>query len=129
MPSTALVLNLAELSLFDGTQTKKCPSIINLILTFKSTIDQIKFKHLQSLQLRLFVIFIDLQENNENLEMVTKTIQDMADATPNPQALQFIISNDEDILQMHSALLLLEDRSSIQITSISNKMLVFMGRK
>ena len=54
------MLNLAELSLFDGSQTKKCPSIINLILTFKSTIDQIKFKHLQSLQLRLFVIFIDL---------------------------------------------------------------------
>lgn len=123
------MLNLAELSLFDGTQTKKCPSIINLILTFKSTIDQIKFKHLQSLQLRLFVIFIDLQENNENLEMVTKTIQDMADATPNPQALQFIISNDEDILQMHSALFLPEDHSSIQITSISNKMVVFMGRK
>jgi hypothetical protein len=60
--------------------------------------------------------------------MVTKTIQDMAEATPNPQALQFIISNDEDILQMHSALLLPEDRSSIQITSISNKMVVFMGR-
>jgi hypothetical protein len=97
-------------------------------LTFKSTIDQIKFKHLQSVELKLLVIFIDLKENNENLEMVTKTIQDMAEATPNPQALQFIISNDQDILEMHSALLLPADRSSIQITSIGSKIVIFMGQ-
>ena len=63
------------------------------------------------------------------MEMVTKTIQEMAEATPNPQALQFIIGNNNDILQMHMALQLPEEFTAIKISSIQNEIKVYMGQK